>query len=218
VRAFLLWAMMSALLAGCGGIPPTQEMSDARQALQIAHDIGANLRFVDSYATAMEHLHEAEQGLSLHQHLYARHHALTAKKIALDIHHITDILQRAEQALNQATIWQVSPLQGEQRLTQALRLAREGYPGHAMAMAEVLEKECTIAINQAQLSTARKQVQCWLLQSLLPAQQNILKQAEKALTEQNGATALEQLKLLASSALNHTAPCLKSAPLGAEPR
>lgn len=195
MRAIWLGLLTCSLVA-CGGLPPTQEMSDARQALHAVREIGADTQFPGRYANANEHLREAEQGIVLRQHRFARHHALDAKNIAQEIHQLTDGLQRAEHALARAQTWQVAPLRGRARLAKARQLAREPSSRHAIDLAEALEKECFIAVNQIQLTTAREQIEAYLQRPLSPRQREWLWRVETAVGDQNGALAITQLNEL----------------------
>lgn len=76
-------ALLAALLAGCAGAP-VQEMSDARQALQAAEEMGAPSRAPDAYESARELLHDAEIALNQGNYRVARERALAAKAAALE--------------------------------------------------------------------------------------------------------------------------------------
>jgi len=74
-------AMLLLLLSACAAAP-TQEMSDARQAVRAAQEAGADLHAPDVLKNAEQQLDSA--GVRLHEHAYsqARKKALAAKKQA----------------------------------------------------------------------------------------------------------------------------------------
>ncbi len=185
----VLLAGVITLLAGCGGMPPTQEMSDARQALRVARDVRAAQCCPQQFSQAREHLYEAELGLSLGQHRYARHHALAAKNDALALHQLADALQRAEQSARLAMQWRVLPPQAEERIEQSRRIATT-YPAHALARAGQVESECLAAVNHARLATAQQ----WLCDlkghTLTQQQQDLLEKANSALQLEDGEKAI----------------------------
>ena len=66
---------------------PVQEMSDARQAIDVAREAGAEEHAAEDLKTAVEHLAKAEESLSLRQYEQARADAVRAKSSALDALH-----------------------------------------------------------------------------------------------------------------------------------
>jgi len=72
------------LLAACGSGPPVQEMSDARQAIAVARQAGAEERAAEQLRAAEELLDRAQQKLSDRAYDEARDNALQAKLKALD--------------------------------------------------------------------------------------------------------------------------------------
>jgi hypothetical protein len=75
---------LSLLIASCGSGPPVQEMSDARQAIAVARDAGAEERAAKQLQDAEALLDRAQQKLSDRAYEEARQHALQAKLKALD--------------------------------------------------------------------------------------------------------------------------------------
>jgi len=72
------------LLVGCETAPPVQEMSDARQAIAVAREAGAE-EFATIHLKAAEfYLKSAEEKLVNHQFSQARSDAKQAKVKALD--------------------------------------------------------------------------------------------------------------------------------------
>jgi acyl-CoA synthetase (AMP-forming)/AMP-acid ligase II len=83
IRPYLVVSLLlAAFTAGCVSVP-VQEMSDARQALQAAADVGAQHDARDSYTYALELMREAEEALNRGEYTLARERALAAKAAAL---------------------------------------------------------------------------------------------------------------------------------------
>jgi hypothetical protein len=76
VLLLFLWA--------CGSGPPVQEMSDARQAIAVARQAGAEERAAEQLRDAEDLLNRAQQKLSDRAYAEARDNALQAKLKALD--------------------------------------------------------------------------------------------------------------------------------------
>lgn len=72
------------IAAGCETAPPVQEMSDARQAIAVAREAGAESLAAEDLFAAERYLENAEQKLSDEQYAEARRAALQAKSKALD--------------------------------------------------------------------------------------------------------------------------------------
>ena len=93
LRSTLLVALyLSALLlAGCAATAPVQEMSDARQALRAAEQVGAPERAQPTYQQALDLLESAERLLQAGEYRQARDqaelsrgHALEARQQAIE--------------------------------------------------------------------------------------------------------------------------------------
>lgn len=69
---------------GCATVPPVQEMSDARQALQAAKAAGAQGKAPLSYSEALTYIERAESALQIGNYSEARRQALKAKNHALE--------------------------------------------------------------------------------------------------------------------------------------
>lgn len=94
-RGFPLALLLA--LAACGSGPPVQEMSDARQAIAVAIEAGA-----EDHASAELHdaealLESAQRNLSERAYAEARRDALKAKLKALDALAITENPERNDQ-------------------------------------------------------------------------------------------------------------------------
>jgi len=74
--------LLALLMSACGGLP-VQEMSDARQALQAAAEVGAMEKADALYAEASQLLQEAEAALNTGEYKKARALAEQAKEKAI---------------------------------------------------------------------------------------------------------------------------------------
>jgi hypothetical protein len=72
------------LVAACNATPPVQEMSDARQAIAVARDAGAENNAADELREAEAFLDSARRHLNERLYAQARRDAVSAKQRALD--------------------------------------------------------------------------------------------------------------------------------------
>jgi len=86
IQTFLKGLLLTALLSftACETAPPVQEMSDARQAIAVAKEAGAEERAAFHLKAAEEYLESAEAALNEHSYSEARRDAKHAKMKALD--------------------------------------------------------------------------------------------------------------------------------------
>lgn len=91
--AACLLAAMLLMVAGCEIAPPVQEMSDARQAIAVARDAGAETHAADELREAVLYLETAEQKLNEESFADARRAALAAKSKALTARRLSEINQ-----------------------------------------------------------------------------------------------------------------------------
>ncbi|MDX1517258.1 MAG: DUF4398 domain-containing protein [Woeseiaceae bacterium] len=89
--AACLVASMLVLATGCEIAPPVQEMSDARQAIAVARDAGAETHAADQLREAVQYLETAEQKLNEESYAEARRAALAAKSKALTARRLSEI-------------------------------------------------------------------------------------------------------------------------------
>ncbi|MDX1516486.1 MAG: DUF4398 domain-containing protein [Woeseiaceae bacterium] len=92
----LIAAALAAVLlmvAACEIAPPVQEMSDARQAIAVARDAGAETHATRELLEAEQHLQTAERELSAENYAEARREALAAKSKAQTARKLSEINQ-----------------------------------------------------------------------------------------------------------------------------
>ena len=84
--------LSGALLAigACESAPPVQEMSDARQAIEVARQAGAADYAEPELVKALRYLEEAELELDSEHYAKARRNALEARSKALEARAVSD--------------------------------------------------------------------------------------------------------------------------------
>ncbi len=191
------------LLSSCSTVPPTQEMSDARQAIKAARELDAAEYFPFSLYCAERHLQIAEQELKLNgaDYSYARFSALAAKEAALQAHEIAKALRNARQSLEQAD--QVGHLWRDSRavLARAEQAAREGDAQTALRLAGQARSQGENALNQAHLEYAKyllREIEHKYPRGLADSRHvRILQQARVEISHSRGAEARRILSNLA---------------------
>jgi len=121
-------------LYGCA-TAPIQEMSDARQSLQAAHDAGADKYAVTKLHSAEMALQQAEKKLGDRAFKEARINAVAAKTEAMDAQEIALAIGGAKDALAMATKNGNTLPEVEALLQQAEQAARQGDKQKAVSLA-----------------------------------------------------------------------------------
>lgn len=134
---FAMLVMVCVLaLGGCATMPPTQEMSDARQSVQAAADIGADELAPQNLAAAREYLERAERELEMRFFSRARQEAMIAKNEATKAHNVATAIHAARDAIDRSTVRQHSLDQALHLLDEAGEAAAEGRVRRAIRLAE----------------------------------------------------------------------------------
>lgn len=94
-RGLLLTVLL--LVAACETAPPVQEMSDARQAIAVAREAGAENLAAAELREAESYLRSAQQKLSRRAYAQAKRDALAAKNRALHALSVADSATRQSQ-------------------------------------------------------------------------------------------------------------------------
>lgn len=81
------------LASACETTPPVQEMSDARQAIAVAREAGAEAHAAAELLQAEQYLDSAEEKLSAEQYAEARRDALQAKSKAQAARKLSEMSQ-----------------------------------------------------------------------------------------------------------------------------
>ena len=95
------YAVMVVSLAACA-TAPTQEMSDARQAVNAARSADAQVNAPDALRTAQEHLDEAARALQSGRYDGAKDEALAARRSAISARRIAVAIGEASAAVGAA--------------------------------------------------------------------------------------------------------------------
>lgn len=128
-------AVLGSLLAACA-TAPTQEMSDARQSVKIAEEVGADQLGVQNLRNARDHLQRAERELELRYFTPARQDAKLAKSEAIKAHNVTLALKSAQSAIDNSTQPAEIVEQAKGLLTAAMEAAGQGREKKALQLAD----------------------------------------------------------------------------------
>lgn len=181
-------------------IPPSQEMSDARQAIKAAQDISAAERVPLLLHCAESLLAGAEQDFSAGLNESARFQALAAKRAGLQAHQIARSMQEIRPLVISADLQHDLGAASPQALLN--QAEAEALRGNAQAAQEYLAQARTaadMAINLAQLAQARQLSQqiekehCNVFEADM---QTVLEAARQAMTRKDGKEALRLLESL----------------------
>ncbi len=122
------------VLAACTTVP-TQEMSDARQSLQAAHDAGADKYASKNLMTAEDYLTKAERELELRLYSWARNDAMLAKSEALKAQDVTSAIKAALLAIESSTTDGPPLVAAKSLVQQALDASENGKEKAAIRLA-----------------------------------------------------------------------------------
>jgi len=122
------------LLAGCASAP-TQEMSDARQAVSAAHDVGAAEHASENVQHAEELLNKAERELELGDFGDAREDAEAARVEAIKAQDIAQVMSAAKLVLQEASERGVLSADAAALFEQAVVAAEENRVHEAIRLA-----------------------------------------------------------------------------------
>ncbi|NKC12341.1 MAG: DUF4398 domain-containing protein [Gammaproteobacteria bacterium] len=90
-----LATLSTALLVACAGAP-TQELSEARRAWQVAHNAGAEIIAARQMQRAQDRIDNAERAIDADAYSHARQEALAAKAEALAAHGAVVVLRKRQ--------------------------------------------------------------------------------------------------------------------------
>ena len=140
---------MTLLVTGCASAP-SQEMSDARQALQAAVAVGAEALVTPDVERARNFLSSAESALALKQYDRARNGAVAAKRAALWARRVAVEIRDAQAELRRATAAGVFVPEAGDALQQAKAAAQAGRATQALehaSRASALAKSAQVKIG-----------------------------------------------------------------------
>ncbi len=127
------------LLSGCASAP-IQEMSNARQSVQVAHEAGAAEYETQNLDVAREYLARAERELELRYFARARHDAIVAKSEAIKAHSVAVALRQAQAAIVSSTADEAALAEARLLLQDAMEAARQGRDRRAVQLAGQAER------------------------------------------------------------------------------
>jgi nucleoid-associated protein YgaU len=155
--------LVLAVMAGCA-TAPTQEMSDARQAVQAARDAGANLHTPLAMESAEHELSQAEHELRGRNYKIARNDALSAKQGAIKARNMALAISQAKDAIAEADKLGALSQSTRDRLAQAETAAAAGNEEQAVQLAQLatqLARDDVRHFNEEQQRAAQEN-QAWL--------------------------------------------------------
>ncbi len=152
VAGLAIFALIVAV--GCA-TAPTQEMSDARQAIQSARDAGAQKHAPEVLGSAEGLLAKAEQAIDDNQYEDARSDAVAAKKEAVKARNIALAIGAAEETLREAKSLGAEWRDSQRLLARARAAAKAGDEEKAVKLANMAKRQGEDAIAQYYLEAAK---------------------------------------------------------------
>lgn len=158
-RARVAWlavpTLALGLLGACSHVPPIQEMSDARQAVQAAREAGAGSYARSALDQAEGRLVKAERAIKSYDYPEARTEALAAREGASAARRLALSLRAAQASLEGADRAGVPVPQARADLGEARRAAAGGRATEATELAERARTAAEADLNQHYLDSAR---------------------------------------------------------------
>jgi len=136
--AFSLAMALLFSLSSCASLPPYQEMSNARQALQSAHDVEAEKILRDRMIHIEALLKDAQASLDNRQFTQARTYARSARDKANQVRKVGWAILRASESIKNARTEKSTIDHLKNRLETAIRAAREGRDEEALQICNEL--------------------------------------------------------------------------------
>lgn len=173
-------------IASCAS-PPTQEMSDARQAVKAARQAGAEKFARKSLQSAQNELEQAEEQLQSKKYRKAKKHAVMSKDKAVIARKVASTFQSAAAAMEKAGKLPNSWRDTKKIFGKAKKAARAGDSAKAMKLAHAARQQAENAINQFYLENAIfiiREVEA--RGSLTSAQKSGLETAKEAFHQKQG--------------------------------
>jgi len=93
----LISSLILLLLTSCATTPPVQEMSNARQSIQAAVDVGAEIHAPAVLAQARNLLEDASRELEAGNYPLARDYAVQAKQLAIQARQTSLLMTRQKE-------------------------------------------------------------------------------------------------------------------------
>ncbi|OUD13853.1 DUF4398 domain-containing protein [Thioflexithrix psekupsensis] len=189
-------------LAGCTTLLPTQEMSDARQALQAAQLVQAEKYAHQQVQMATFKLSHAELNFSAGNVQSAREHALSAKEAAIAAHTMAVALVRAENVLHTLHHYDTQAAEAlKATLEQARHAAETGDVRSTLFYADDTYRAAKQRLNPYYLTEVEQWLHTWQQQhpQLSDEQMELVQAIQAALANQNGNKARDLFLMLSTS-------------------
>lgn len=147
--------MMMLVVIGCTNMP-TQEMSNARQALKAANNVKAEYYVPTIWAQAKQYLIQAEQYLETNQFYQARKFAINAKQQAVNAHNMAAAIEHAINVWQNLTVMGNSTPKIRRLLEKAQKAARQGEVDKTIAFADAVSRQGKSITKQTQTKQTKK--------------------------------------------------------------
>lgn len=195
VTKYLLSLVALSLLVSCASIP-NQELSDARQAIQIAREAEAEKYAPENLSQAIALLSDSEEAALDGEHESALNKAVQSKQAALSARRLAMVIGAAYRVLAQAEAIQVLWRDSEKLLQKAIQAARDGEIQQAVRLAEQVVEQGEMAINQYYLENVRLKLQAVKSRQAELSDRNkrLIEQVETAYRNHQGQRAYELLQ------------------------
>ena len=154
LRPLALTGLVLAVVVGCA-TAPTQEMSDARQAIQAARDAGAEEHAPEVLDNAQSLLAKAERSIADSLYEPARADAVAAKKEAVKARNIALAIGAAQAVLDEAKSLGAEWRESRKLLDKASEAAKAGDEETAVKLANNAKRQAEEAINRHYLENAK---------------------------------------------------------------
>ncbi len=191
----LAWAFLAGGLAvsgGCATAPPTQEMSDARQALDAAHRAEATRHAPDALEGAENLLSQAKDKLGAGAFTQAQKTALAAKQEATKARAMASAISAAKAALSDAAAMDALSPEAQELLLQAEAAAKVDDDKNAVRLAGEAAQQAKQDINHAYLAKAKAMLEeAKTFQAISAGQRAVVESAESAYRNREGKKAHE---------------------------
>lgn len=199
MKHIFLFSNLLVFLTGCATLP-TQEMSDARQAIKAAHGAKAEVYIPSGVLHAEKDLAQAERYLAQGLFQQARQHALSAKQYAVNAYEASMTLEHAK------IIWQTianldSQAARHPALAQAESAALHGDIGNILNLADIALQQGQETLNQVYLAQAKILMEKFKQQrrTLYPGETTILEAAQQAYEKNQGSQAVKLMQSLSGT-------------------
>lgn len=196
MKHIFLFSHLLVFLMGCATLP-TQEMSDARQAIKAAHSAKAEVYIPSGVLRAEKDLAQAEKDLAQGLFQQAQQHALSAKQRAVNAYEASMTLEHAK------IIWQTIANLDPQAarhpaLAQAESAALHGDVDNVLNLVNNALQQGQETLNQVYLAQAKILMEKFKQQrrTLYPGETTILEAAQQAYDKNDGNQAIKLMQSL----------------------